>query len=127
MKVVVIDDSLQVQKSFGAMLSVLPDVELVGCARDALGAISLIDATHPDVVVLDVNLLDDDKGIDVLHYVRRQHGKAIVVALSNFVSERLRQTYLEAGASAYFDKSTEFTQARDWIAQLGAARNGASS
>ena len=107
MKIVLIDDSLQVQKSFGAM--------------------SLIDATRPDVVVLDVNLLDDDKGIDVLHYVRRRHARAIVVALSNYVSERLRQTYLEAGASAYFDKSTEFTQARDWIAQLGPAARGPTS
>jgi DNA-binding NarL/FixJ family response regulator len=122
MKVVVIDDSLQVQKSFGAMLSALPGVELAGCARDAVGAMSLVDATHPDVVVLDVNLLDDDKGIDVLHYVRRQHPKATVVALSNFVSPRLRQTYLDAGASAYFDKSTEFTQARDWIARLSHSR-----
>lgn len=117
MKIVLVDDSLEVQRSFAAMLRSIPDVVVAGCARDVMGAMSLIDATRPDLVVLDVNLLDDEKGIDVLHYVRRQYRHTAVVALSSFASDRLRSNYLDAGASAYFDKSTEFKSARDWIAR----------
>lgn len=124
MKIVLVDDSLEVQRSLGAMLRSIPDVEVAGCARDVMGAMSLIDATRPDLVVLDVNLLDDEKGIDVLHYVKRQHRQTTVVALSSFTSDRLRSNYLDAGASAYFDKATEFKSARDWIARQARGGNG---
>jgi hypothetical protein len=39
-----------------------------------------------------------------------------VIALSNFTWQAMREGFLEAGASAYFDKATEFTKARDWVA-----------
>lgn len=125
MKIVLVDDSLEVQRSFGAMLRSIPEVVVAGCARDVMGAMSVIDATRPDLVVLDVNLVDDEKGIDVLHYVKRQHRQTRVVALSSFTSDRLRNNYLDAGASAYFDKSTEFKCARDWIARQARDGDGA--
>lgn len=40
-----------------------------------------------------------------------------VVATSNFGWQAMRMGFLQAGAKAYFDKSTEFIAARDWIAR----------
>lgn len=83
----------------------------------ATGREALVELRNdPDVVVLDVNLLDGDRGIDVLHYLKRHRPRTKVLVLSNAVSDRLRDSYFEAGASAYFDKATEFMRGRDWIA-----------
>lgn len=121
LKVVVIDDSAAIRLSLGRLLASIPEVDLVGYAADVLGACGLVDSTRPDVVVLDVNLRDGEMGIEVLRYVKRHLPQTQVLALSNLVSPNLRQNYLEAGASAYFDKASEFMRARDWIAHW--ARN----
>lgn len=118
LKVLVVDDSPAIQRSLGRLLGSIVGVDVAGYADDVPGALSLIDLIRPDVVVLDVNLLDGDNGIDVLRYVARQRPETKIVVLSNFSSQRLRDGFLEAGANAFYDKSTEFMQARDWIAAL---------
>jgi DNA-binding NarL/FixJ family response regulator len=116
-KVVVVDDSLLVQRSLGRLLASVAGINVVGYAEDVAGATALIDSTRPDVVVLDVDLRNQDRGIDVLRYVVRKHPDIKVIALSNFTWQAMREGFLLAGASAYFDKSLEFMQARDWITE----------
>lgn len=116
LKVVIIDDSLAIQRSLGRLLASIDGVEVAGFAENVLGALTLIDTVRPDVVVLDVNLRNDDKGIDVLHHVKRQQPEAEVVVVSNTASPRSRERYLGAGASMYFDKASEFMRVRDWVA-----------
>lgn len=115
LNVVIIDDSLQIQRSLGRLLGTVPGVRVVGFAEDARGALDLIDAVAPDVVVLDVNLRHGDTGMSVLRQVQRRWPLIRVVVLSNMNLSRVRQDYLMAGAGEVFDKSTEFMQARDWI------------
>jgi DNA-binding NarL/FixJ family response regulator len=119
-KVVLVDDSKAVQQSFGDLLAAVPGVSLEGCAEDVAGALALIDATRPDVVVLDLGLRDGERGIDVLKQLRRMNLHAQVVVLSNFIGTAIRRELLAAGALAFFDKSSEFLLARDWIAARAA-------
>jgi len=127
MIVVIVDDSLDVQKSLARLLGSIAGVSVTGFARDVAGALRLIDAKKPDVVVLDVNLLDGEQGIDVLEYVKREQPDSKVVTVSTATSPKVRETYLAAGASAYFDKATEFMKARDWIAALQPQTNRRNS
>lgn len=121
MKIVVVDDSKLVQRSLASLLGSVAGIEIVGYAEDVASARTLIDATRPEIVVLDVELRGGDHGIDVLRHVVREHPQTRVVGLSNLNWQVLRQTYLRAGAAAYFDKSMEFQQARDWIAACARA------
>jgi DNA-binding response OmpR family regulator len=91
---------------------------LVGFADDLASATALIDAQHPDVVVLDVELGHGDRGMNVLRHVRRHHAGTRVATLSNFGWEAMREGFLKAGAEAYFDKAFEFGKLREWIATL---------
>lgn len=125
MRVAVVDDSLAVQTSLRGLLGLVRGIEIVGCAEDVAGAIRLIDSEQPDVVVLDVELRDNGRGIDVLRHVVRAHPHVRVVVLSNFHWATMRGVYLGCGASAYFDKSMQFIQAKDYIA--GLLPQGASS
>lgn len=117
LRVAIVDDSPEIQRAFGALLASLDGLQLVGCADDLASAVHLIDEQCPDVVVLDVELRGTDRGYDVLRHVARRHPATRVVALSNYGWRAMRDAFLQAGASAYFDKATEFVQARDWIAE----------
>lgn len=117
LRVAIIDDSAEIQRSFGALLEALDGLELVGCAVDLPSAVRLIDEQRPDIVVLDVELRGRDRGYDVLRHVAQAHPHIRVVALSNYSWKAMREAFLSAGASAYFDKAIQFAQARDWIAE----------
>lgn len=118
MKVLLVDDSVPIQQSFGALLAGAPDVDIVGCAEDVATALASIAANPPDLIVLDVKLRGQDRGIDVLRHVRQHQPGIKVVVFSQFNWISMRKSHLDAGALAYFDKATEFQQARDWIAEL---------
>jgi two-component system, NarL family, response regulator len=121
MKVLIVEDSPQVQRSLMSMLAPEPDVVVVGCAADVCGAVAMIDAQRPDVVLLDVSLRNGERGYDVLRHVRREHPQTRVVVLSNFNWSEMREGFIDGGACAYFDKSFEFQKARDWIVRQAAA------
>ena len=121
MKLVLVDDSKAVQRSFGSLLASVPAVELVGVAEDVASAMALIEATEPDFVVLDMELGGGDNGIDVLKYIVQHRPQTQVIVLSNFDGQKLRNDLRAAGALAYFDKASEFLLARDWIASRAAA------
>ena len=110
------DDSLLIQRGLARLFGSVDGVEVVGFAEDVHGAIALIENTRPDVVVLDVALRQQDRGMDVLRYIVKKRPDTRVIAVSNFTWQAMRDGFLQAGASAYFDKATEFTKARDWLA-----------
>jgi DNA-binding NarL/FixJ family response regulator len=121
-KVLLVDDSAAIRQSFGALLATAPGVELVGFAEDVASALASIASNLPDLIVLDARLRGRDKGIDVLRHVRQHHPEIQVIVLSEVNWASMRKRHLDAGAIAYFDKGTEFSQARDCIVALSAAR-----
>lgn len=116
LRIVIVDDSADIQQRMGRLLSEVPGLVVVGSARDRASAIRTIDDQRPDVVLLDVDLDHGDRGMDVLRHVARDHAGTQVVVLSNFSWRAMRDAFLAAGAAAYFDKAMEFNEARDWIA-----------
>mgnify|MGYP006048308203 CR=1 FL=1 len=115
MRALVVDDSLLMQQRIGQMLRAIQGLEVVGVAANVLTAIALFDEQHPELVVLDVELDNGDKGIAVLEHVMRRRPETVVVVLSNFTWDAMRSAYIAAGAQAYFDKALGFTLARDWV------------
>jgi DNA-binding NarL/FixJ family response regulator len=124
--VLVVDDSPLIQGRLRSLFGELPDVEVVGGAEDVAGAVAAVDALHPDVIVLDVELAHGDKGLDVVEHVRAHHPQMHVVALSNSTWQAVRDTYLHAGVEAYFDKALEFERARQWVNDLAGAHRSAA-
>jgi two-component system response regulator DevR len=122
-KVLLVDDSAAIQQSFGALLATAPGVEVVGYADDLATAIASIASTRPELIVLDAKLRGRDRGIDVLRHIRQNHPAIKVVIFSQFHWASLRESLMKAGALAYFDKGTEFQQARDFIATHSLAQS----
>jgi DNA-binding NarL/FixJ family response regulator len=108
-RVVLADDDRSFRSTLKAILSVHPDIEIVGEAATGQEAIRQVTELRPDVLVLDMRLPDYD-GLEVLRQLGQVGTQTRVVILSLWDNIEYRQTAVEIGASAYIVKGTAFTQ-----------------
>lgn len=116
LKILLVEDSLDIQLRLLDMLIAVPGVCVVGCAASADQALAMAGQRCPDVVLLDIALRDGDHGCAVLTRLAKACPGCQVVVLSNFGWAAMRDAFLKAGACAYFDKAFGFGKARDWVA-----------
>lgn len=108
LKVFLADDSALIRARVAAMLGA-PDMTIVGEGETPKACIEGILASHPDVVVLDVQL-EGGTGLDVLRAVRPAAPDITFIVFSNSSGPAYRKRYLEGGAALFLDKNTEFDQ-----------------
>ncbi|HSV51939.1 MAG TPA: response regulator transcription factor [Burkholderiaceae bacterium] len=113
-KVFLADDSALIRERIAALLESRGMV-VVGQAETPLGAIDGIAASLPDVVVLDVQL-EGGSGLQVLLGVKARAPAIAFVVFSNNAGPAYRKRYLEAGANRFLDKSSEFDQLAQAVA-----------
>jgi two-component system, NarL family, response regulator DevR len=119
--VVVVDDHEVVRKGIRSSLEQTAGVcEVVGEARTAAEARELIDASSPDVAILDVVLPDGD-GIQLCREFRAHHPHTACVLLTSFPEPRGMLSAALAGAAAYLAKDGSST---DLVATVLAVARG---
>lgn len=106
-KVIVSDDSAHIRRRLVRMLGRLPQVQIAGEAEDVPSTIERVETIVPDVVVLDINM-PGGSGIDALKHIKREHPEVEVIMLTNHANPFYKEACYQAGASHFFDKSTEF-------------------
>jgi DNA-binding NarL/FixJ family response regulator len=119
MKVFLVDDSTVVRDRVAAVLKDLA-MTIVGSAETPEDAIHGILTTHPDVVVLDVQL-QGGGGLDVLRAVRRTRPDIVFVVFTNYADPACRALYLSSGAQRYLDKTTQFDQLAIEVGRLASS------
>lgn len=115
MKVFLVEDSPILRERLEKMLAAIPGAETVGHAPTARGAIAGIEAAHPDVVVLDIQL-EEGTGFDVMRAVRPLAPEIAFYVLTNFAHEGYRRMAEKLGARGFFDKSREIGALREALA-----------
>ena len=119
-RVFIVDDSTSIRVRLAEMLGRMTDVTVVGEASCAPEAVAGILRTHPDSVLLDLNLMGHT-GLDVMRAVRPKAPGVVFVVLTNHSESQYRDASLEAGASYFLDKSQDLDRVRDVIAEIAAA------
>ena len=107
-KVFLADDSAPIRERVGAMLSARA-MTVVGEGETPQACIEGILRSHPDVVVLDIQL-EGGTGLEVLKAIRQQDPSVKFVVLSNNANTAYRKRYLAEGAVSFLDKTAEFDQ-----------------
>lgn len=115
--VFLVDDSVIIRQRLKRMLADVPEVQVIGEAGDAQEAMDAILRQKPDVVLLDIHLLNGS-GIDVLQILKKAKPVPAVIILTNYPFPQYRQKCLEAGADFFFIKSTQFDQIVPALKQL---------
>lgn len=103
-RLVLVDDHAVVTEGLSMLLARFSDLEIVGTASRGADAVGLVDATQPDVVLMDLSMPDVD-GVEATRRVMAAHPSARILALTAFVDHRLVTAAMAAGAAGYLLKS----------------------
>ncbi|WP_328995279.1 response regulator transcription factor [Kribbella sp. NBC_01245] len=104
MRILLVDDQDLVRAGFRMILSVEPDIEVVGEAADGERAVQLANELRPDVVLMDVQM----PGLDGIAATQRivDAGAGKVIILTTFDRDDYLFESLGAGASGFLLKNT---------------------
>lgn len=105
-RVVVADDHPIVRAGLVALLSTLPDVEVVATATNGSEAVREVVTTRPDVALLDLNMPELD-GIAATREIGRVAPEVGVLVLTMYDDEDSVFAAMRAGARGYLVKGVE--------------------
>lgn len=103
-RIVVVDDHPWVRMGLVAMIATEDDFMVCGEAEDAPGAIELVAASKPDLVIIDISLKGDVDGIELTRQLKATHPNLVILTLSLHAESDYEVQALAAGASAYVNK-----------------------
>jgi len=117
--IVVVDDHRAFVTALTARLEAEPGFEVIGTADSLSRALSVIERTDPDIVLLDVELGDDD-GASLIPIIREGRPRAHVVVVTAHDDVATATGVVRAGATSFVAKDAP-------VEVLVSAIRGASS
>jgi DNA-binding NarL/FixJ family response regulator len=104
-RVAMVDDQEMIRLGLRTMIAAQPDLDLVGETADGLAAITLLDTTEADVVLMDLRMPGID-GVEAIRRLRRAHPADTlkIIVLTTFDQDRNVLAALRAGANRFLSK-----------------------
>jgi DNA-binding NarL/FixJ family response regulator len=99
-RVLLVDDHPLVREGLRARLSSVPHLEVVAEAGNAAEAFARVDATHVDLVLMDVGMKDVN-GIELTAQLMARHPQLKIVMLSMYDNPEYVHRAMQAGARGY--------------------------
>src|ERR1051325_3202408 len=102
-RLLLVDDHAVVRSGLKMLIENERDVEIIGEASSASGAIEAALTLRPNVILMDIGL-PDLSGIDATQEIKKRFNEVSIVALTIHENEEYFFKMLEAGASGYVPK-----------------------
>lgn len=102
-RVVVVDDHPMFREGLAAMLSSLPDTEVVGEAGDGEEAVTVVAETRPDVVLMDLHM-PGINGVEATGRITADHPEVAVLVLTMLADDDSLFAAVRSGARGYLLK-----------------------
>jgi DNA-binding NarL/FixJ family response regulator len=120
-KILIVDDHPPVREALSLWISRRPDMEVCGEADDVAEALRLVDATHPDVIVIDIQLKTGN-GLDLIKRIKARYRAARMLVWSTYHHSSYAKRAIKAGALGYINKEHATTQVVEAIQRVREGR-----
>jgi len=121
LRVVLVDDQTLVREAFALLLDRLPGIDVVGIAADGPQALTVVAATIPDVVLVDLRMPGWD-GAETTRRLRAAHPQVAVLVLTTYLHDAVVMPALHAGALGVVGKDATPEDVADAIRDVHAGR-----
>ncbi len=102
-RILIVDDHPLIRGGLVELVGRQPDMEVCGEAATGREALDSAKKLDPDLIVLDLTLGDMD-GMDVIHEIRVEHSRTVILVLSKSEEAIYAERALRAGANGYVMK-----------------------
>jgi len=113
-RIVIADDQVMVAEGIGVMLEQQEDFKVEGIVPDGEKLLNLLNTVQPHLVLLDLNMPVMD-GFKTCELVKEKYPHIIVVALSTYDNDKIRQRIKAAGAAGMLLKYTTSAQLAEHV------------
>ncbi len=116
-RIVIAEDQAVVRRSAALLLSIEPDMEVVGQARNGIEAVELARALRPDVILMDLHM-PLKGGVAATREITRQLPDCQVLVLTTLNDDDTVFEAVRAGAQAYLLKDVDESELLETIRAL---------
>jgi two-component system NarL family response regulator len=120
-RILVVDDHHIVRQGLVALLSTVPDFEVVAEAGDGTEAVDLHRKLRPDITIMDLRL-PRMSGVDAIIAIRAESSQARFIVLTTFDGDEDIYRALQAGAKGYLLKGMNADELTDAIRSVHSGR-----
>lgn len=121
MKVILVEDYAPIRERLCELVHLVQGAQIVAQAEEPTAALAAIDASDPDVVILDLQLKGGTSGLTILRWLREHRPATPAIVLSNSAYAQMRKVCLGLGARLFLDKTSEFLQLHAALTELAAS------
>ncbi len=125
LRILAVDDHPVVRQGIAGLVSIQPDMTLVGEASDGREAIQLFRMHRPDVTLMDLQM-PGMNGVDAIIAIRNEFPDAKIVVLTTYAGDAQIIRALKAGAHAYLLKNTLHKELLETIRGIYAGKKALS-
>ncbi|MBI4260495.1 MAG: response regulator transcription factor [Actinobacteria bacterium] len=122
LRVMLVDDHEVVRSGIRALIEAAGDIVVTAEAGSVRDAIDEAERTRPDVVVMDVRLIDGS-GIEATREIRARRPKTQVIMLTSFADDEALFASIMAGAAGYVLKQIRGNELVRAIRSVGAGQS----
>jgi DNA-binding NarL/FixJ family response regulator len=124
-RILAVDDHPIVRRGIAGLVSIQPDMILVGEASDGREAIQLFRMHRPDVTLMDLQM-PEMNGIEALIAIRNEFPAAKIIVLTTYKNDTHIVRALKAGAQGYLLKNTLHKELLETIRGIYAGKKALS-
>jgi len=122
-RVVVVDDAIEIRELLSVLLTRTSDFTVVAEAADGEAGVQAVADTHPDLVLLDINMPVMD-GLEALRLIRADYPDVVVVMFSAFGDPAdYTKRAVRLGAHGYIRKGDTMSGLTDQLLTLMQTRD----
>jgi DNA-binding NarL/FixJ family response regulator len=108
-RVLIVDDNPQVRQGLTIMLNLatknlIPDIQVIGEAKDGFDAIQLSQTLHPDAVLMDLEM-PGMNGLIATQTIKAKDPSIFIIILTIHGDPHTRQIAAHSGADVFIEKS----------------------